>query len=130
MTRWTLYIITDEKFYWSTEFNGWMYPSHYWDPILKLLKQINSRKEFEAMLDKFNQENFEYPEDMVYEFELSLLIKILDFNKKYFGFRFSDWIFIKNLSERSYTFTLRNKKKTQIKLLPNSTKRFNFGDLE
>jgi len=103
-----------------------MYPTYHGDRMFKALKRAKSKEDFKKLIEEFNQEYFEYPEQMIYEYGLDKLMELLDFNRGYFDFWFSDYIFIKNISNKDYTFTLKDKKKTKVKLVPNQTVRFNF----
>lgn len=114
MTRWTFYLILNDKLLSSLEFNWDMYPptewwGWYWNEALKVLKNVKTEKDFEKMVDKFNKEHHNYQnEDLIYNHTLKTLIKYKDFSKDYFDFWFSDWIFIKNLSDKDYNFILRD----------------------
>ena len=94
--------------------------------MLKSLSKVNSKEEFRKIIEEFNWEYFKYPEELIHEYELQKLKDLLDFNRWYFDFWFSDWLFIKNISDETYTFTLKDKKKSKKKLVPHQTMRFNF----
>lgn len=121
MTRGTFYLITNEKLYSSTEFNGDMYPDGHGKVAKEMLEKVNSLKEFREMVKTFNkQEEFNYTEELVYENDLKVLDKYCDFNYKYFELGadfcwFSDWLFIKNISDKEYVFIYQNKEKETVK---------------
>jgi hypothetical protein len=129
MTRGTFYLITDNLFYESIEFNGDMYPEGYGDRAFELLKQVKSPAEFKAMVQQFNKEAHNYPENQIEFFErpLSFLQGQKDMSKNYYDFWFSDWLFIKNISSNPITFTLTDKSKYEVQ--PEETVRLNFGSL-
>lgn len=132
MTRWTFYLITNDKLIGSTEFNWWMYPEENewrWGLALRILEKINSKEDFTKAMTEFNQVFYGYPEELVYEYPLSMVENNTNFNHWYFDFRFSDYIFIKNLSDKTYTFTLKDKKKRKIKVVPWDIVRFNFWEI-
>lgn len=111
MTRGTFYLITNDKFYSSVEFNGDMYPEGHGKTAKEMLEKVENVDEFKLMLQKFDkQEGFNYGGTVSYEHNLNVLKKYKDFNYKYFDlqnefFWFSDWLFIKNTSDKEYVFT-------------------------
>jgi hypothetical protein len=120
MTRGTFYLITNDKLYSSTEFNGDMYPEGHRVTAKKMLEQVTSIGEFKDMIKKFNvQEDFNYKRELVFEHPVSTLDKYADFNYEYFTLKndfcwFSDWLFIKNISDKEYTFTYTDNDGTVI----------------
>lgn len=132
MTRWTFYLILNDFLLNSIEFNGDMYPPEgewawYWDEALSLLSSVSTKEEFDEMIKKFNQEhhNYEDVEKFTYEIPVENLKKLWDFTKWYFDFWFSDWIFIKNASNKKHTFIM-NDTKQKVILGPGEVIRFNF----
>lgn len=67
MTRGTLYIITNEAVYSSTEFNGDMGYNDLGKEAVKLLKKTTNLEEFKEKLATFNNKHYGYAEDMVYK---------------------------------------------------------------
>ena len=126
MTRGTFYILTNKNLLWSTEFNGDMYPDGHGRLALELLERVENQKQFTEMIKYFNKINHGYKGKMVFKAPISELT--LDFGKDYFDHWFSDWIFIKNLSKKTYTFKLREGKKT-VDVKPGKCLVVNFGRL-
>ena len=137
MTRETAYLILKELVLESTEFNGDMYPEGHGDDFIAELKKCKDRQDFERFINDFNEENFQYPEQLIYEVKPETFFNkikekemVIDFNDKYFDRFFSDWVFFKNLSDTPVKFITRDDEKIQIILNPNETFRFNFRRLE
>jgi len=132
MTRGTLYFISDEGAASSTEFNGDMYSSGYGDEVLAGLRyDVTDFKSFVTFVENFNAENFQYDDerliwdmnDTMFDNEEKTLI---DFNNDYFGRFFSDYIFIKNTSERDITIIDKDNQKEFV-IESGKTMRLNFG---
>ena len=136
-TRGTGFLLTENKVYETTEFNGDMYPEGYGDMFFKGIKNVNTVDEFKAFAAKFNEENFGYEEELVYEEENNRIYDvmgkkelIIDFNIDYFGIFFSDWVFFKNLTGLPVRFITRDEEKTEVVVNHGESIRFNFGYLE
>jgi len=136
-TRGTGFLLTENKVYETTEFNGDMYPEGYGDMFFKGIKNVNTVDEFKAFAEKFNEENFGYEEELVYEEENNRIYDvmgkkelIIDFNIDYFGIFFSDWVFFKNLTGLPVRFITCDEEKTEVVVNHGESIRFNFGYLE
>ncbi len=134
MTRWSYYVITKDRVFGSCEFNGDMYPGWYWDEALELLTNIKDEREFAAMVQQFNADNFKYNHTLIFDRSRADVEQFFDMNDNYFKFRFSDRVFIKNLSDKDIWFKLAGKWADltgggRFYLEPNKTVRFNFGRL-
>lgn len=136
-TRGTGFLLTENKVYETIEFNGNMYPEGYGDMFFKGIKNVNTVDEFKAFAEKFNEENFGYEEELVYEEENNRIYDvmgekelIIDFNIDYFGIFFSDWVFFKNLTGLPVRFITRDEEKTEVVVNHGESIRFNFGYLE
>lgn len=114
MTRGTFVLITDNEAVISIEFNGDMYPDGYGKDAKEALEKVNSKEEFEAMVQEFNKTHHNYPSVDVYTKTLGWLEKASNFNRKYFDNWFSDWLFIKNISKRDWSFTLAKTRKPVV----------------
>lgn len=127
MTRGRIAVIIDYKtLLMSTEFNGDMYPEYYGhglDVYNKLLKTENET-EYRGYVYEFNNDFFQYNDsEMFYEAPVS----ILDFSKDYFENWFSDYVYIKNLSDIPIRFIEKNTNRESY-ILPKEVKVFNFGE--
>jgi len=130
MTRWRIALFIKWKLFISTEFNGDMYPEWHWDNVFKRLSAIKNETEFKEFIAEFNEENFSYGEKLVYEIRTSTkwfeeYFNLVD-EEKYFEHRFSDWIFVKNLSWQMLQFQVDADDDTVLDLEDWETVRFNF----
>lgn len=96
MTRGQIVCITNDGVKTSTEFNGDMYLSYHGENIIKELKKNMTYDDYVKFVEKFNKENFEYEEQLIYDVDK----EYLDMNKEeYFSAWFSDYLYIKNISD-------------------------------
>lgn len=122
MTRGQIAIITPEgKILTSIEFNGDMYYSGYGQEVFEGLELVESIDEYKELVEDLNRENFGYKEELFYECPDSFL----DMSDDYFGKWFSDYVYIKNLSDKTVIFT--DAEKQRVTLEPEATLAFYFG---
>ena len=122
MTRGQIAIITpDGRLITSTEFNGDMNYSEHGQDVFDTLETVESEAEYREFVEDFNRQNFENDGELFYECDESFY----DMSTNYFGKWFSDYVYIKNLSDRDVVFTDTDKQK--IVLEPDATMAFNFG---
>lgn len=123
MTRGQIAIITPEgKILTSIEFNGDMYYAGHGQYIFDELECVDTVEEYKELVGNFNRENFGYTDrDMFCECDDSFF----DMQDDYLGKWFSDYVYIKNLSEKPVVFTDAQGKK--IELNTGTTAVFNFG---
>lgn len=149
MTRGTLFLITKDIIYESLEFNGDMYPEGNGDKAYNLLKEVDNLASFKTALLTIN-EIYLYSDELIYEKEwfiknitqdrgdgtsftyLGGMFEedgSIDFNNEYYSSDrfFSDWIFIKNISNKSINF--KDKEGNRYSLLNGQTIRLNYGIL-
>ena len=107
MTRGTFYLIGHHHYYRSCEFNGDMYPDGHGRLAKELLDRVETTQDFFKMVAYFNDTNHKYSDEypLVYVKDRNDLNT--DFNDEYFEHWFSDWVFIKNISDSPLTFTYR-----------------------
>ena len=135
MTRGTAILIENEFVSIGPEFNGDMYPHGHGDNFLQLLSKVENNTDFIIMNNRFNKYNFGYSEIMSSyqgKFETQELQ-----NQDYYDMNIitqkngpwitSDWIFIKNATNKQLKIKDLNEK--IINLSPNETIRFLFGKL-
>ena len=126
MTRGQIAIITpDGKLIASTEFNGDMYYDNegHGKEVVEALESIETEEEYREFVNDFNDRNFQYTDrELFYDCDDSFY----DMSTDYFGKWFSDYVYIKNLSDKDVVFTDSNKQKIGIK--PNELAAFNYGE--
>ena len=126
MTRGQIAIITPEgKLITSAEFNGDMYydGEGHGKEVVEALKDIETEAEYRTFVEEFNRKHFQYEhEDMFFDCDDSFY----DMSKDYFGKWFSDYVYIKNLSDKDVVFT--DSKKQKIGIEPNMVTVFHFGE--
>ena len=120
MTRFQIAIITNEGIKASTEFNGDGYWEGYGQDVYEALKGISTEEEWRDYVTKFNSETFQYEEDLHYDCPDTFL----DMTQDYYGKWFSDYVYIKNISDDSAEFTTEN---GYTELDKDEVAVFNFG---
>jgi hypothetical protein len=110
MTRGKLILILADKVLVSCEFNGDMYPDGHGKDVFDSLSQINNESDYRKLVEKFNKDNFQYDGSYftIYEESLEWFEVAKNLQKNYFGNWFSDWLYIKNISNRKQTFITDN----------------------
>ncbi len=144
MTRGTLYVVTDKEVISSTEFNGDAYSSGYGIFYIEMLEKIKTVDDFKKIIKAFNDINFHYEGKIIYKANRKNYFNkkgLMDMNgigkKNYFDLYFSDWIFIKNLTDKPFGIKTResdgNGKGATPELVilhPNEQVALNFGSNE
>ena len=118
----------------SIEFNGDMaLPTKTWkaygNDVIKALRQVNDGVTFLYQVAKFNNSHHRYDEESL-TYEVS--IDTLDFTNDYFGNWFSDYIYIKNITEKPVSIIVRKEgddKGENYQLSPNKIAVLYFGRL-
>ena len=132
MTRGKLVLITNALLISSCEFNGDMYmdKSGYGQEAIAILLKTNTVDEFKAACQKFNADHYGYEEDYAEsysEWHGEVLIEdALDFTRNYFDNWFSDYLYIKNASDRIWHIKGNN---GEVGLEPGEVVAVCFGDL-
>lgn len=120
MTRFQIAIITSEGVKTSTEFNGDGYWEGYGQDVYEALKNITTEEEWRAYVTKFNSETFQYEEELHYDVPDTFF----DMTTDYYGKWFSDYVYIKNISDESVEFITKS---GVTELDENEIGVFNFG---
>lgn len=115
MTRGTFYLIGNHHVLRSCEFNGDMYPDGHGRLARELLERVETTQDFYKMIAYFNDINHKYTDEYPLIYVQDIKDLKTDFGDEYFEHWFSDWIFIKNISSQTYTFTFREDKEREIK---------------
>lgn len=131
MTRGTAILIDNEYVAIGPEFNGDMYPHGYGDNFLRELSKVENNTDFIIMNNRFNKYNFGYSEIME-SYQGKFNNEELK-NNNYYDMNIitqkitSDWIFIKNITDKQQKIKDLNGKIVNIR--KNETIRFHFGKL-
>jgi hypothetical protein len=127
MTRGKLILILADKVLVSCEFNGDMYPDGHGKDVFDSLSQINNESDYRKLVEKFNKDNFQYDGSYftIYEESLEWFEVAKNLQKNYFDNWFSDWLYIKNISNRKQTFITDNN--GEITIDDGQTYAFNYN---
>jgi len=135
MTRGQIVLITNDAAYTAGEFNGDMYYDYYGKQVIEKLENVKSYEDYYKFVDKFNAENFEYPEQIIFEIgkleteeDVEKINKMFDMSKDYFRNWFSDYLYIKNISDNNWEFILDDDDWV-ITLKPGEICSLCFGDI-
>lgn len=128
MTRGRIVVILNgEVMLVSTEFNGDMYYEGHGEDIINAFAEIEDEDQYREFVKQFNDDNFEYNERLVYKISNEIYERYLNMSVGYFDNWFSDYIYVKNLSDETVEF-ITNKEYKYI-LKPNKIGVFYFGDV-
>jgi len=130
MTRWKLAIILKDKILVSNEFNWDMYPDEwwYWKTAFDMLTKVKDEKSFISTVEKFNKKAHNYGKEDMNFYELPL--DNLDFNIDYYDNRFSDYVYIKNISWEKQTLIFDKDKQLLLEDWETTTTHFwNYHEL-
>ena len=139
MTRGQIAIITNDKILTSIEFNGDMYmPTKKWAghgrQVMNALKRVNDVADYQYEVAKFNKNYHHYNDIDRLTYKMGL--DTLDFTKNYFDNWFSDYVYIKNISEDSVTLTTKKydkngerEREVEVILEPGQIARLHFGEI-
>ena len=130
MTRGTIGIITNDGVYMSAEFNGNMYPSGKGGAAIEALLGLGSAAAYGGMIEMFDSKYFGYSlehDEPLYGTLYSYTNDTsgFDFSEGYYRNFGSDYIYIRNMSDKDFPVTDINKNKTVISA--GETVCFNFG---
>lgn len=100
MTRGNFVLITNEGNWISIQFNGDMYPSYNGKIVYHMLENINTYDELAAAILKFDRERFGYSYEDDTDITPERISDTIDFSKDYFSVYNSDYLYIKNASNK------------------------------
>lgn len=128
MTRGQIAIITgDDMVRTSTEFNGDMYVEGHGLEVIKRLRRVNDLETYEKEVKEFNKENFEYSDTpLTFQHNGNNMLDMSE--ETYFDKWFSDYVYIKNLTDT--THTIKDYKGGNFTIAPNQIAVICFGELE
>lgn len=117
-------ILPDGRFVTSVEFNGDMYyAGGYGEEVFDALEDMESERDYRDFVEQFNAKHFGYTDRELF-FDCDE--EHFDMADDYFGNWFSDYIYVKNLSEKPVVFT--DAKRRQLVLEPDAAMAFYFGE--
>lgn len=125
MTRGQIAIITPEgNILSSREFNGDMYLSNggYGEEVFGDLALADTVEDYISIVEQFNDRYFGYKEELFYNPPKSFL----DMKHDYFDKWFSDYVYIKNLSESPVVFI--DQKGRNIRIDTDAVAVFHYGE--
>lgn len=125
MTRGKFAIINDKGVYTSYEFNGDMYYDGHGSEVVERLKRVENEKDFVREVEEFNAENFEYNGKFNKPFFIE---KNMNFSKEYFDKYFSDYVYVKNITDETHKIVQDDG--TDVEIEPNQILIFYFGSRE
>lgn len=115
-------ILSDGSLISSIEFNGDMYLTGHGREVIDEFNYIDSEIEYKDFLDRFNDKYFSYFD---YPLTYNCDNSYFDMSTDYFGKWFSDYVYIKNLSDKPVIFT--DKQGQKIRIDSDTVAAFNFG---
>jgi len=114
MTRGKFVLYLKDRILISNEFNGDMYWDGYGVEAYKAMRRVFSVEEFENKVREFNRRWFHYDEDEIQIIEREYVenkngtqFNMLDMDHDYFKKYFSDYLYVKNMSDNNLEFILR-----------------------
>ena len=128
MTRGNFVLITNTANWMSIQFNGDMYPSCNGKFVYHMLESVETYDDLAAAILKFDKERFGYS----YEYGRDLLTPKqisddINFSEDYYAVYNSDYLYIKNASDKECTIIAKNGAKQTIK--PGEIQVWDFGCL-
>ena len=116
---------------YHNEFNGDMYPGGHYEDMLLALGTVKTYEDFGIAMHKFNKEHHNYDDFEIYHqplneyLELVVENNIIDLDRGYYRYWFSDYIFFLNLTGEIFTFN--NKDSKNICVATDVIAAFNFA---
>ena len=134
MTRGNFVLITNTANWMSIQFNGDMYPSCNGKFVYHMLESVETYDDLAAAILKFDGECFGYA-DMRFgcanmhniDMAPKSISDNIDFSKDYFAIYNSDYLYIKNASDKECTIIAKNEMEQTIK--PGEIQVWKFGCL-
>lgn len=127
MTRGNFLLITNIANWMSIQFNGDMYPSCNGKFVYHMLESVETYDDLAAAILKFDEERFGYADMHDIDMSPNSISDDIDFSEDYFAVYNSDYLYIKNASNKDCTIIAKNGVKQTIK--PGEIQVWNFGCL-
>ena len=127
MTRGNFLLITNIANWMSIQFNGDMYPSCNGKFVYHMLESVETYDDLAAAILKFDEERFGYADMHDIDMSPNSISDDIDFSEDYFAVYNSDYLYIKNASNKDCTIIANIGVKQTIK--PGEIQVWNFGCL-
>lgn len=127
MTRGNFLLITNTATWMSIQFNGDMYPSCNGKIVYHMLESVETYDDLTAAILKFDKERFGYSYEYGEDMTPKSISDNIDFSKDYYAVYNSDYLYIKNASDKDCTIIAKNEMEKTIK--PGEIQVWNFGCL-
>ena len=127
MTRGNFVLITNTANWMSIQFNGDMYPSCNGKIVYHMLESVKNYNDLTAAILKFDKERFGYSYEYGEDMTPKSISDNIDFSKDYYAVYNSDYLYIKNASDKDCTIIAKNELEKTIK--PGEIQVWNFGCL-
>lgn len=127
MTRGNFVLITNTANWMSIQFNGDMYPSGNGKIVYHMLESVKNYNDLTTAILKFDKERFGYSYEYGEDITPKSISDNIDFSKDYYAVYNSDYLYIKNASDKDCTIIAKNEMEKTIK--PGEIQVWNFGYL-
>lgn len=127
MTRGNFLLITNTANWMSIQFNGDMYPSCNGKIVYHMLESVETYDDLAAAILKFDKERFGYSYEYGEDLTPKSISDNIDFSKDYYAVYNSDYLYIKNASDKECTIITKNEMEQTIK--PGEIQIWNDGNL-
>lgn len=129
MTKGNFILITDTANWMSTQFNGDMYPSYNGKLVYHMLEFVETYDDLAAAILKFNEERERFGYADMHDIDLApkSISDDIDFSKDYFAIYNSDYLYIKNASDKKCFIVDREGMSREIQ--PGKIQVWNYGRL-
>lgn len=127
MTRGNFLLITDTANWMSIQFNGDMYPSCNGKFVYHMLESVKTYDDLAAAIIKFDKERFGYSYEYGSDLTPKQISDDINFSEDYYAVYNSDYLYIKNASDKECTIIAKNGAKQTVK--PGEIQVWNFGCL-
>lgn len=127
MTRGNFLLITNTANWMSIQFNGDMYPSCNGKFVYHMLESVKTYDDLAAAILKFDKERFGYSYEYGRDLTPKQISDDINFSEDYYAVYNSDYLYIKNASDKECTIIAKNGAKQTIK--PGEIQVWDFGCL-
>ena len=127
MTRGNFILITNTANWMSIQFNGDMYPSCNGKFVYHMLESVETYDDLTAAILKFDKERFGYADMHDIDLAPKSISDDINFSEDYYAVYNSDYLYIKNASDKECTIIAKNGMKQTIK--PGEIQVWDFGCL-